>query len=84
MVLEVEVELRSIQVKEGNMNIHMSGGGTFFLSNAAKPSLAKTLRLGLRPTTSRLAVLLTRKASKKRMRGCVICMISGGLEGSWI
>jgi len=52
---------------------HVRGISSFdSRSQAAIPSFANTLRLGLRPTGSRLATLLARKTRRKRTRGCVI------------
>lgn len=41
------------------------------LSQTANASLANTFRFGLRPTASLFAALLTRNASKNKIRGCV-------------
>lgn len=57
------------------------------LSHAATPSVANSLRfgfLGSLPTASRFATLLTRKHSRKRIRGCVTCIVSGGPSGNCI
>lgn len=53
-------------------------------SQVARPSAAKTFRLGFLPTASRLEALLTRNASRKRMRGCVTCTTNDGPVGSAI
>lgn len=53
-------------------------------SQVARPSAAKTFRLGFLPTASRLEALLTRNASRKSMRGCVTCTTNDGPVGSAI
>lgn len=53
-------------------------------SHAFRPACAKTFRLGLRPTASRLDVALTRKVRRKRMRGCVTWRTTGADFGKGI
>lgn len=64
-------------------NLHMSSFRPS-RSHIANPSIAKIFRLGFRPTGSRFATLLTRKARTSNIRGWVVWTNRGWLLGKVI